>query len=48
MKKKERLNGREREEEDDKGDVPPLIVLAGFATGGRGAGLGMGVHGPWF
>jgi len=35
MKKKGRLKGREGEEEDDKGDEPPLIVLAGFATDGR-------------
>jgi len=32
MKKKGRLREREREEEDDKGDEPPLVVLAGFTT----------------
>ena len=36
MKKKGRLREREGEEEDDKGDEPSLVVLAGFATGQLG------------
>jgi len=32
MKKKGRLREREGEEEDDKGDEPHPVVLAGFAT----------------